>query len=57
MERAKHPKMAMIDSQHRFNIEAFFHRDDTGINEIYILVVVFAKDLGGPDVVMVLGNL
>lgn len=44
MVRLKDAEVPAVNSQYRRDIQALGHRDNTRVNEIYALVVVFAEN-------------
>ena len=48
----EHSEVATVDCQDRRDIQSFRHRNDAGVHEVYILIVVFAEDLSGSTVII-----
>lgn len=52
MCRSENAEIATINGENLRNIQSLRHRDNAGVDEIDIRVVVFAEDLGGAKVVL-----
>lgn len=42
----EHTEVTSVDCQDRGDIQSFRHRDNAGVDKVYILVVVFAENFG-----------